>query len=273
MDSVARTPLHEPAASAARTNRAFSIIARMHEPWFFCPALHPGAVELDDVESRHAGQVLRLRPGAAITLFDGQGHTARATLLESARKGKRANLVARVEALTAHEPPPAPLTLLTAACKGDRLDWLVEKCTELGVARLIFAEFEHSVVHLDDRSSARLTRTALAACKQSHRPILPQFVCGQPLSAALAATEPHPVLYADLSPAALPLGEWLTSAPLPAGATAVVGPEGGLSASEQTALAARGTISISLGINVLRVETAALAIAAAWAVHQHPARA
>src|SRR5262245_79128 len=109
----------------------------------FCADLAVGRLDIDPTQARHALRTLRLRPGDAVTLFDGRGASALATLTAGPARALRVT-VDRVD----HAPPPvARLTLIIAAPKGPRLDWMVEKCTELGVSRIALADFERSVVH------------------------------------------------------------------------------------------------------------------------------
>ncbi len=243
----------------------------MHEPWFYAPQLQPGQLELDPSEARHALQVLRLRAGVTITLFDGTGRTARAVLAEATlARGKRPPLLlAMVDTVETAPPPARALTLIVAGCKGERLDWLVEKCTELGVARLLLAEFGRSVVHLTGAHVEKLQRGAVAACKQCRRAQLPEIAAGMPLSQTLAEVCGD-LAIADLGDEAMSWGAWITGHARCTAAAVVVGPEGGLTDAEVALMTQRGAQRVSLGRHVLRVETAAIAVAAAWASHEAP---
>lgn len=245
----------------------------MSFPRFYCARLAPGGLELDEAESRHALQTLRLRPGDELELFDGRGASARAVLIETdalaahrgGKKARKAAALVRVSEVREVQPRGRRLTLITAACKGDRLDWLVEKGTELGVARFIFAEFERSVVHSSAEQGVRLSRTALEACKQSRNLWLPEITAGVSLTQALA-TAPSPLVVAHLSHGAAMLGDYLAQANGGISQlTAVIGPEGGLTDAEVALLRQRGATVIRLAPTILRVETAALAVAANWA--------
>ncbi|MGD8453737.1 MAG: RsmE family RNA methyltransferase [Phycisphaerae bacterium] len=244
----------------------------MDPPWLYCPQLAPGEMALDDAEGRHAERSRRLRPGDAVTLFDGRGRLAPARLVDKSaaagsRRSKRAPQTCALVELIEHVPAStAALTLITAACKGPRLDWLVEKCTELGVTTLIFAEFARSVVHLDDRHLAKLTRTAVEACKQAGRPWLPRFELAADLAAALKPAAGDLLLVAHPDPTADPLGPWLVHhARRTERLATVVGPEGGLTSDECDLLRKAGAHFVRLGAHILRVETAAVALAAHWA--------
>lgn len=161
--------------------------------------------------------------------------------------------------------PARSLTLIVPGCKGARLDWLIEKVTELGVDRVVLAEFEHSAVHSGPQHVERLRRTAIAACKQSRRACLPAIEAGLPLAEALA-TVGGALAIAHLDAEAIWLAEWLRLpvARVPTVAT-VIGPEGGLSIGEVAQLRAAGGQMVRLAEHVLRIETAAVAVAANWA--------
>ncbi len=260
----------------------------MHEPWFYCAELRVGRSTLDPGESRHALQVLRLRPGAAVILFDGRGQVARAVIVDSEPAGgKRLRTTQRsrhaasrgaglgpicvldVTQVECVPPPAASLTLIVAGCKGDRLAWLIETGTELGVARFVLADFEHSVVRVGPQHVERLQPTAVAACKQCRRPWLPQILAGADLPGSIANMQRAKLLVAHLAADAQPLGAWLSAHQRLDGDLAVViGPEGGLSHAELELLRTAGGESVRLAPYVLRIETAAVAVAAAWAAHQ-----
>lgn len=244
----------------------------MREAWFHVADLRPGELTLDPGQARHAVQSLRLKAGDPLTLFDGEGRVAAGALRppdEGTRScGRRRPAVVRVQVGEVRQVP-APtrsLSLVVAACKGPRLDWLVEKSTELGVARLILADFEHSVVHVGPQHLDRLNRVALEACKQCRRAWRPRLeLTPAPLDAA-AARGDAALLVAHRQDEAPALGVWLARHGRAAtDCVAVVGPEGGLSRHELDALRHAGGQLVRLGAHVLRVETAALAVAAAWA--------
>jgi 16S rRNA (uracil1498-N3)-methyltransferase len=253
----------------------------VQSPRFYCPQLALGEVTLDPTEAQHALRSLRLRPGDALTLFDGHGHVAQAILKAEPQRGS--GPASASTAKTSHRRPvrpvavvqnisefPAPhpeLTLIVAPCKGPRLDWLVEKCTELGVTRLLLAEFARSVVHIHPPHLSKLRRITIEACKQCGRAWLPELEAGMELaSAAQAAAARGRLLIADPAGTAPHLGERLAQHRPDFGHLAVViGPEGGIAPEELALLANVGGQPVRLAKDILRVETACLATAAIWA--------
>ncbi|MBI5865662.1 MAG: 16S rRNA (uracil(1498)-N(3))-methyltransferase [Planctomycetes bacterium] len=251
----------------------------MSERIFWCEAVKVGEVELDAEESRHARQSLRLNAGDSVTLLDGKGGVGRGVLADDRSvepRRSRANLRVRVESLVAVTQPEPRLTLLVAACKGERLDWMIEKCTELGVPAIWLTEFERSVAQPGAGRVDRLSRLARQACKQCRRAWLPDIRSGAALDANLAALarEPSTLLVTAHPETGIPrFGEVLQDHRSRVHAVAVViGPEGGLSLAEIERLRASGRGLVRLSANILRVETAAVAAASIWAECASPPR-
>ncbi len=212
--------------------------------------------ELPEAEARHAGQVLRLKVGDAVELIDGRGGAARAAV---AAVGKRSVEIEVIEPLAASRESPVELTLAVSLPKGDRQRWLVEKLVELGAARLIPLIAERGVAQPTDSALARLERYVVEASKQ----------CGR--ARFLEITEPAawPALAERPAQGAR---RWLAHpgeraiappAPLTGGAVlAAVGPEGGFTEAEVECGSRAGWELVNLGPSILRIETAALAVAA-----------
>lgn len=229
------------------------------------------AVLLPAGEARHV-RVLRLGAGDEVELFDGQGRAAAARIGESPAGELRAELLALREAAAT----AARLILATAWPKGKRAALLVEKCTELGVGRIIPVRYARSVVHKAESSAAvaRLRRIAAEAAKQCGRSDVPEIAAKQTFGELLGGEAPRAAVVLLDPGAAL----WLPDAlhekragleerPL----LLVVGPEGGFTPEESAAADAAGVTRARLAGNVLRVETAALAacaIAGALGPHQ-----
>ncbi|MBC7448125.1 MAG: 16S rRNA (uracil(1498)-N(3))-methyltransferase [Hymenobacteraceae bacterium] len=222
---------------------------------FFLPDPPPGdLLPLPDDEAHHLTRVLRLTDGAAVEALDGRGHRYYGHLTASTKRGALLRVERRETA-----PPPAPaLHLLVAPPKNlDRLEWLLEKATELGLARftpILTQHAERRELKLD-----RLRKITIAALKQSGGAWLPVLDELTPLAGALAAVDSARRLVAHLTtdPAervALPRA--LTGG---TGSVAVlVGPEGDFTAAEVAQARAGGFQPVTLGSSVLRTETAAL---------------
>lgn len=246
---------------------------------FYCAELAPGLITLDAGESRHALHSLRLRPGDEIIVFDGRGRVAHGTLRSddvagSPKPGRRVGVKARravveVEHVLCEPPPSRTLTLIVPGCKGARLTWMVEKLTELGTTRITVANFERSVVRVGPAHARRLRRTAIEAAKQSQRVWLPEIACGAPLDKALADLPHAKLLVAHPAEGAATLfGRFHAHELADEHVTAIIGPEGGLSDAEVAMLREADGKLVRLASTILRVETAAISLAANWAAHQ-----
>jgi len=220
------------------------------------PPLVAGPLTLAGPEAKHLTAVLRLGPGDAIEAFDGEGRRAAATV--RAVKGKGAKTVAELlcEAPEESEPPASPLTLAVAAPKGDRFRWLVEKATELGVARVVPLLCERSTVDPGGGKLDKLRATALAACKQCRRDRLPEITDPVPFATFLERGEPMTLFHVA--------GDRFAP-PAPGPHAILIGPEGGFTDAEVTLAAEQGAAVASLPTPILRTETAALAAAAVFA--------
>lgn len=235
---------------------------------FHCASLQVGVIELDPDESRHALTSLRLRAGDCAELFDGAGRLAIGELLEESgergrhRGGRTARLA--VKEIRCEPPPASEFTLLTAAPKGPRLDWLIEKCTELNVSAIQFVEFERSVVRLSESAAANHRRATIEASKQCGRLWLPELTAGEPFRVAVekfAGT----LGICDLSPSACTFAGWLSAQRGKSRIGVIVGPEGGVTPGELAWMTERNITPVRLAPTVLRVETAAIMATAAWA--------
>ncbi len=221
---------------------------------FFCPdPPSQGVYRLKPNEARHLHRVCRLGADDEVEIFDGSGFATRARVLAIGSDWVELRALGQpiLERL-----PAFPLILAAAAPKADRLDWLVEKATELGVARLIPVVFERSVVEPGASKIARLEQKVIEASKQ----------CGR---ASLMVIEP-PRRWAGVSQEFPDARKFLADAvgfspmdvfEIPGGHPAVlaVGPEGGLTPAEREQAIRLGWVPVRLGVNTLRIETAAVA--------------
>lgn len=205
----------------------------------------------------HLTRVLRLRPGAAVTLFNGRGGEHAASI---ERVQGNAVTVAVGEHEAIERESPFPLTLAQGVSRGERMDLVVQKATELGVSRLVPVLTERSVVRLDDeqgdRKSSHWRAIAIAACEQCGRNRLPEVALPVQLREFLRQPAGDSVRLL-LSPSAT---RRIEAVPRPAsGVTVLIGPEGGLSDAEQEDVLTAGFTAANLGPRVLRTETAAIA--------------
>ncbi len=234
-------------------------------------ALSEGAeIELDAPAARHV-QVRRLQPGDAMVVFDGRGGEWPAQVLEMRRNAVRVALGAWHAGVA---ESPCASTLALGAPANDRMDWLIEKATELGVAAIQPLLCERSVLRLAEDRAARKQQhwqaVAQAAAEQCGRTRVPTVRPAQPLAAwlkDLAVQQPGAQrVVLSLASAARPLRD--VAVP---GAAAVLlsGPEGGLTIDEEAAAQAHGFNPASLGARTLRAETAPLA-ALAYLNLQYP---
>jgi 16S rRNA (uracil1498-N3)-methyltransferase len=231
---------------------------------FVDAALHAGLdLTLPPGATRHA-QVRRVQPGDWLLLFDGQGGDWPAEVL---RVGRNAVDVRLGQPLPVNRELPLAVTLALGMPANERMDTLVEKATELGVARIQPLLCERSVLRLAgeraQRKCAHWQAIAQAACEQSGRARVPQVAAVMTLPDWLAGlpapTQQASRLLLSLDPAARPL----RAGPLAAGEVAVLsGPEGGLTAAEEAAARQAGFVPTALGPRVLRADTAPLAVLA-----------
>lgn len=231
----------------------------------YCRQLAKGAVELSPEESHHAIRVLRLAAGGAAELFDGEGRWASAVIENADPKRTRAY----AEQIHTAAPEPGPrLTVAVAPGKSHRQSILVEKCTELGAARIQFMWCERSVAKPSAGAMEKLRRRAIEACKQCGRRFLPDIPdavswgdavrsAGGFPSAAIA----HP--YGD----SFPWVQIVRSAADGAELLILIGPEGGFTDEELEQAANAGIRPVSLAPSILRTETAAIAACAAVGAH------
>ncbi|MCL2457256.1 MAG: 16S rRNA (uracil(1498)-N(3))-methyltransferase [Desulfobulbus sp.] len=224
---------------------------------FFLPphALAGNRLVLTGPEAHHLAAVLRLNPGQTVELFDGQGKVHTALLLAVDRDRVMAEITA-----TRHEQPTfaSPLTLVQCLLKGKKMDFLVQKATELGVHTLAPLVSRYCENHGDrEHQHQRWRRIMLEACKQCRRATPMRILPVMPMNRFDITAYVHRLV----------AWEEERMAPLPAAALAgrpgpiclVLGPEGGLHADEVAALRQQQCATFSLGPQILRGETAALA--------------
>jgi len=217
------------------------------------PLARDSALTLEGSAANYLGNVLRLGAGARVKLFDDRTGEWLAEIVDA---GKKRVTLAVTEHLSDREPVP-DLWLLFAPIKRGRIDWLVEKATELGVARLVPVITRRTIV--ERLNLDRLGAHIVEAAEQCERTALAELAEPQKLGALLAAWPAERILYfADETG-----GEPLTAKPGPA--AILIGPEGGFTDEERTAIRALPQARpIGLGPRILRADTAALAAVTLW---------
>jgi 16S rRNA (uracil1498-N3)-methyltransferase len=223
------------------------------------------ALSLPEGTARHV-QVLRLQPGHEITLFNGQGGEWDATITRMGRSDVEVTL-------GAHRPDEREagraVQLALGMPANERMDWLVEKATELGAASLQPLHTSRSVLRLAGERAEKKQKhwqsVAVAACEQCGGNRVPPVAPVQDIAAWLKALPPAdpqaPALRCllSLAPGSVPLASALGTLPSLAPVCILSGPEGGLSPAEEALATAHGFVPVTLGTRVLRAETAALA--------------
>ncbi len=225
---------------------------------FAAGALAPGArVTLDGSAALHLRRVLRLGPGDALTLFNGEGEDYPSCIAATGRGTVEVEVLDRV---SARPESPFAITLVQGIARAERMDLVVQKATELGVAAIVPVVTARSIVRLDAESGARKTAhwrgIAIAACEQCGRARIPAIAEPRPLADWLAEPPGQAARFllspdADTALAAAARG--------PRAVKLLVGPEGGLEETERRAALDCGYRACRLGPRVLRSETAALA--------------
>ncbi|WP_372015623.1 16S rRNA (uracil(1498)-N(3))-methyltransferase [Pseudoxanthomonas sp. 10H] len=219
-------------------------------------------IALPEHAANHLARVLRLREGDACVLFNGDGHDYAARLLAVGKRGTRALVL---EARPVDNESPLSIVLLQGIARGEKMDLILQKATELGVSAIVPVSGERTEVRLDAERAARRVahwRSVLeSACEQSGRARVPVLHPPASLDAAAKALAGEGLrLVLD------PQGEHrLGDLPAPPARTAwiAIGPEGGWSPRDRSILEAAGFAGLRLGPRVLRTETAGLAAIAA----------
>jgi 16S rRNA (uracil1498-N3)-methyltransferase len=226
--------------------------------FFLAPESWRPLATLDEEESRHAAQVLRLRVGDAVEVFDGEGRSAAAEIATVARNQVALRLLR--ESCCAATPPA--ITLVQAVPKGKTFEWIVEKAVELGVRQVIPLVTRHTVVKYDAedglKKMAKWQRVALEACKQCGQDYLPRIHAPVTWTAWLETPQQGLRIIASLAAGSQSLRSLLEAQGKFHHATLLIGPEGDFSAPETAQALTAGFHPVSLGQIILRAETAAI---------------
>ncbi len=225
---------------------------------FFCEHIGDSSAELVGSEAHHCASVYRLDKGSEVELFDGKGILAVATIIQA--KNKKVTLdVSKVTSIT--KPTAPQITAAVSVAKQDRFELVIEKCTELGIDRVVPVIFERTVKQPKNVGTIdRWRRIAISAAKQSGRNFLPAIDNPSALTKFINDDRlwACQLLYGSLKENAESLTDWLFGE---SDVVFVVGPEGGLTEEESYLLQKRGAVGVQLTDTILRIETAALAFA------------
>ncbi|HNX26763.1 MAG TPA: RsmE family RNA methyltransferase [Phycisphaerae bacterium] len=233
---------------------------------FYQPCLCVGSQELQRDEAHHAANVLRLKRGDTLELFNGDGLTGDAEILEITKKTVLVNVPQGCECLRR-----GPLLHIAFAVpKGKRLDWLLEKATELGVASLWPVAFEYSVAGGDELGDSKLSRWeqhCISAAKQCELNFMPKLHDIMPLDDFLMNSPSAKLkIVGDCVDGTPNISEKMSKMMADNSAADIcmlIGSEAGFTADERKKIADAGFKSVRLGETVLRIETAVIALAAA----------
>ncbi|MDO4740152.1 MAG: RsmE family RNA methyltransferase [Eubacteriales bacterium] len=232
----------------------------MHS-FFIAPGLAAGQQGfLDAEESAHAARVLRLREGEQARLIDGEGHAFLGTLTK---------IDPKQTAFTIDSPAPsresiARVTVYQGLPKADKMEWITQKLTELGVCRIVPVEMRFCVAKAGKAGKdARLVRIAREAVKQCGRSACPKVEQAMPFKSALADMAQRELMLMPWESAqGRTLAAALAQAPQARDVGVLIGPEGGISPEEAQSAIDAGAQAVTLGERILRTETASIASAA-----------
>jgi 16S rRNA (uracil1498-N3)-methyltransferase len=229
--------------------------------------IRPGAIEGDRVrfdadETHHLARVLRLRPGALVEAADGGGRVFTVRIEALGAREAWGTIVERSGEGTPARESPCAITLAQAILKGERMIWLIQKATELGVARIVPLETARVVGRVPaSRLTARQQRwerVAREAVKQCGRTVVPSVEVPRPLAAMLAETAAHDAAWLCWEGGGIAVAEVAREAGRPRRLLLLVGPEGGFTAEEVAQAERAGARLVGLGPRILRAESAGL---------------
>ena len=231
-------------------------------PRFLAADLDPvaGSASLSAEEAHHLTNVLRLRFGDEVSVFDGSGHEYRARIERVTREGAQLKLLDEIDAA---REPSVRLTLAQAVLKGDRMDDVVRDATMMGIAAIEPLVTEHTTIRLkalaDGRAADRWRRIAIASAKQCRRAVLPAIGSGIDFGEWLQQ-DTAPVRLMLVEPAADVACRTVGELPRDRAdsATLMIGPEGGWSAGEIERAVAAGWTPVTLGRRTLRADAVPL---------------
>lgn len=230
-------------------------------PRFYCspPLGDVTELELAPAAAHHASRVLRLRVNDTVQLFDGTGIELTGSIREISSKRV---VLEKLQVGAVNRESPLHIVLAQALCSSEKMDWVVQKATELGVTEIQPVQTQRSVAKLaNERAEKRVDHwrsVIIAACEQCGRNVLPLIHPPQGLPEWLGMTRTRPGQKFMLLPQAASTISSIHPVPKET-ITLLIGPEGGFTADEEVLAQRIGFIPIRLGARVLRTETAAVA--------------
>lgn len=232
--------------------------------------LRPGEIDLDADASHHLSGVLRIKLGGAVTLFDGQGQEAQANVVQIDRGSVRVQVG---EIVAIKRESPLDICVVQALCTGDKMDWVVQKSTELGAKKIIPLAAARSVVKLDESRAEKRRQhwvaVAQSAAAQSGRTVVPTIAPVMKLTELLQSwSESRTRNTAHQTGLLLdPFAQdRLATTPLENAVTCLIGPEAGWTDDEETLAKQAGFVGVACGPRILRTETAAVVVLTALAL-------
>ncbi len=224
-------------------------------PRFLLPANQWDQAELIGDEAKHLAQVLRIKSGTKVTVFDGNGRRASAVVGDVSRDRVTLDL-----GEASHTTPPLPaVTLAQAIPKGKNMELIVQKAVELGVAKIQPLITKHTIVQPGEGKTDKWRRIALEACKQCGQDTLPEILDPIDFDQWIGGEHSNELsIIASLAEGARPMRDIVRDYPDLDSCSLLVGPEGDFTDEETAAAVDTGFKPVTLGNIVLRVETASL---------------
>ena len=228
---------------------------------FYCRPITQPVTELTGFEAHHASSVLRHKPGDILELFDGAGTLAQAEI-QTILPRKITLAIQTIQ--TIGRPNRSQVVIASSLAQGERFDWLISKCTELGVDRICPVRFKRTVkLARGEKVKDRFVKLSIAAAKQCERVFLPRIdrvaFLVQILENFAQESAERSILYGSTNPKAPSI---LQQDEVSQAMIVFIGPEGGLTPEEEHLLREHGGREVRLTDTVLRIETAAVACAA-----------
>ena len=239
----------------------------MHRFFVLPEQIRDGRVRLTGEQARQIVRVLRLGVGDRIVVLDGRGSETEAEIVQATPAAVEAAVVDQRPCTT---EPTVQLTLYQALLKRDKFEWVLQKGTEVGVARIVPVVTQRSLVQdtrLKENKLNRWQKILTEAAEQSHRGRVPELAAPLTWTQAIDDAARADLALVAWAKASRPLRDILTDAQSIRSLALFIGPEGGFTAAEVKQAAGAGIQSFSLGPRILRTETAAV-VASALALYE-----